>query len=166
MKLNIKDFKINPDQETCLELNCFEVNQTTNLTCNNDYITCRMDSFGSKVLQIVPLKSITGILLQFQRDTKFLAAFCCFLATAVALLVVGICVGSSSAGLFIMASVSLFLSLICLLIFFLSKTILLGIQNGSSDFAIKIFCKPTAEVGRAKFEEAVELIQNKMLVSK
>lgn len=166
MKLNIKDFKINPDQETFVELNCFEVNQTTTLTCNNDFISCRMNSFGSKVLQTVPLKSITGIFLQFQRDTKFLAAFCCFIATAIALLVIGICVGSCSAGLFIMASVSLVLSLTCLLIFFLSKTILLGVQNGSSDFAIKIFCKPTAENGQKKFEEAIELIQNKMFMTK
>lgn len=166
MKLNIKDFRINPDQETLFVLDCTEVNQTTTITCTNDFISCRMKSFGSKVLQTVPLKAITGIFLQYQRDTKFLAAFCCFIATAIALLVIGLCTGSGSTGLFIMASVSLFLSLICLLIFFLSKTILLGIQNGSSDFAIKIFCKPTAEIGQKKFEEAIELIQNKMLVIK
>lgn len=174
MKLNIKDMKIAPEEETFFLLECHEdtplngirkllkINKSTTLSCNNSFLNYRVDTFGSKVLQSVPLKAITGIFLQFRRDTKFLAAFCCFLATAIALLVTSICIESSGYGLLIMASVCLFMSLICLLIFFLSKTIFLAVQNGSSEFAIKIFCKPTAEINREKFEEGVLLLQNKI----
>lgn len=161
MKLNIKDFKFNPDQETFFELNGFETNNTTTLTCDSQSITCRMDTFGSKILKVVPLKAVTGILLQYQRDTKFLAACCCFGATALALLVAGLCV-TSSTGLYIMSGVSLFLGLICFLVFLSSKTIIFAVRNGAHDYAIKIAVKPNSTAHRNHFEEVVMTLQKRI----
>ncbi len=174
MKLNLEDVKLNPDQETFLELNCYKessfkgvnhklkMSRSTALTFNNRFASLRVNTFGSKTLQTIPLKAITGILLQYRRETRFLVAFGFFLTVAIALLITSFFLNSSSLGFQIMSVVSLVLSLTCGLIFYLSKTIVLEIQNGCSEYAIKIAFKATAKITRDKLEEIISLIQTKI----
>ncbi|MCF0224191.1 MAG: hypothetical protein HUK20_07970, partial [Fibrobacter sp.] len=175
--LVIKEFKVNPDEETFVDLKCREsgilnfilnlcrLDNTVSMTCSSDSIEYKASSLKGTIQRSVPLGAVTAVCTAIHKEVKLIFTAGAFLLTFVALLIIGI-FQESGGGFIAMGIVCLVLAIACVVAFILDKTIMLAVQNGGDNYAACIVCKPAVIAGEridsAKFEQVVQLLREKV----
>ncbi len=177
MKLVIKEFKIDPEAETFVDLKCREsgllnfllnlcrLDNTVSMSCSADSIEYKATSLKGTIQRSVPLGAVTAVCTAIHKEIKFLLTAGAFILAFIAMLIIGL-VQSNGSGFIIMGVICLVLAAACVVAYILDKTIMFAVQNGGDDYAACIICKPAVIAGEridsAKFEQVVQMLREKV----
>lgn len=177
MKLVIKEFKVDPEAETFVDLKCREsgllnfllnlcrLDNTVSMSCTADSIEYKASSLRGTIQRSVPLAAVTAVVTAIHKEIKLLLTAAAFVFAFVALLLIGL-VQTNGGGFIAFGIVCLILSIACLVAYILDKTIMFAVLNGGDDYAACIICKPAVIAGEridsAKFEQVVALLREKV----
>lgn len=177
MSLVIKKFKLDPTQETFMELECREsgpVNFFLNLLkldsslfmkCDNGSIDYVESSLKGTAQKVIPLAAISSVTSSIYKNIKLFFAGVVGLILFLIMLIYGL--SQYDGNVFIViGAIALVVAIFCFVKYVLTKQIGFAIHNGGDKPAAMIICNPAVIAGERidskKFDESVRIIRDKI----